>query len=129
MALTITSHSPYPGLLTLNLTGELDLASADALRDAVTEAVKSEEVDAILVDLEGLTFLDSTGIGTLVAGWRQAGDSGKHLRVDRAHGMAREVLRITGVWATLSGESVTTDGATSDGATTDSDSATGEDAG
>jgi anti-sigma B factor antagonist len=104
MALTITSHAPYPGLMTLTVTGELDLASADALREAVTEAVKSDEVDAILVDLEGLTFLDSTGIGTLVAGWRQASDCGKQLRVDKAHGMAREVLRITGVWPTLTGD-------------------------
>lgn len=109
MALTISSQSPYPGLLTLALTGELDLASAEALHDAVTEAVKSDEVDAILVDLEGLTFLDSTGIGTLVAGWRQASDSGKQLRVDKAHGMAREVLRITGVWPTLSGDTAIAD--------------------
>ena len=104
MALTITPDTPYPGLLTLRLAGELDLGSAEALRDAVTEAVKSEEVDAILVDIEAVTFLDSTGIGTLVAGWRQAGDSGKRLRVDKAHGMAREVLRITGVWPTLAGD-------------------------
>jgi anti-sigma B factor antagonist len=109
MALTITSHAPYPRLLTLTVAGELDLASADALGEAVTEAVKSDEVDAILVDLEGLTFLDSTGIGTLVAGWRQATDSGKRLRVDKAHGMAREVLRITGVWPTLTGEDTAAD--------------------
>jgi anti-sigma B factor antagonist len=106
VALTISSHAPYPGLLTLALTGELDLAAASVLRDAVTEAVKSPDVDAILVDLDGLTFLDSTGIGVLVAGWRTANDSGKRLRVDNAHGMAREVLRITGVWSALSGEDI-----------------------
>jgi anti-anti-sigma factor len=105
MALTITSHAPYRGLLTISLAGELDLASAESLRAAVTSAVKSGEVDGILIDLEGLTFLDSTGIGTLVAGWREAGDSGKRLRIDKAHGMAREVLQITGVWPTLSGNS------------------------
>lgn len=119
MALTITSHAPYPSLLTLTLVGELDLASAEALRGAVTDAVKSEEVDAILLDLGGLTFLDSTGIGTLVAGWRQAGDSGKRLHIDKAHGMVREVLRITGVWPTLIGA----DNAVADSAT---DGATGE---
>jgi anti-anti-sigma factor len=104
VALTISSHAPDPGLLTLTLAGELDLAAADALRDAVTEAVKSPVVNAVLVDLDGVTFLDSTGIGVLVAGWRAANDSGKRLRVDNAHGMAHEVLRITGVWPALSGE-------------------------
>ena len=106
MALTISSHTPDAGLLTLALAGELDLAGASAVRDAVTEAVKSPDVDAILVDLDGLTFLDSTGIGVLVAGWRAAGDSGKRLRVDNARGMAREVLQVTGVWSALSGETV-----------------------
>jgi anti-sigma B factor antagonist len=119
MALTITSHAPYPGLLTLTLVGELDLATAGALRGKVTDAVKSEEIDAILLDLDGLTFIDSTGIGTLVAGWRQAGDSGKPLRIDRAHGMAREVLRITGVWPTLTGDGTTADGAALDGTALD----------
>jgi anti-sigma B factor antagonist len=117
MALTITSHAPYPGLLTLTVTGELDLASADALSEAVTEAVKSDMVDAILIDLEGLTFLDSTGIGTLVAGWKQANDSGKQLRVDKAHGMAREVLRITGVWPTLTGDGTAADAGAAEPAT------------
>jgi anti-anti-sigma factor len=110
VALSISSHAPYPGLLTLTLSGELDLASAEAMRTAVTEAVKSPDVDAVLVDLEGLSFLDSTGIGVLVAGWRLAGDTGKRLRIDKAHGMAREVLRITGVWSPLAGEE---DGASS----------------
>jgi anti-sigma B factor antagonist len=109
VALTISSDVPYPGLVTLTLAGELDLASGDALRDCITEAVKSPDVDAVLVDLQGLTFLDSTGIGVLVAGWRLARDSGKRLRVDNAHGMAREVLRITGVWSSLTGDGATPD--------------------
>ena len=104
MALTISSHIPYPGLVTLTLAGELDLGSADALHVSITETVKAPEVDAVLLDLGGLTFLDSTGIGVLVAGWRMAGESGKRLRVDNAHGMTREVLRVTGVWSSLSGE-------------------------
>jgi anti-sigma B factor antagonist len=104
VGLTISPSAPYPGMLILTLSGELDLGSADALREALTDAVKSPAVDAVLVDLEGLSFLDSTGIGVLVAGWRSATDSGKRLRVDKAHGMALEVMRITGVWPHLSGE-------------------------
>jgi anti-sigma B factor antagonist len=104
VALTISSHVPYPGLVTLQLTGELDLAGAAPLQDAVTGAVASAEVAAVLVDLDGVTFLDSTGIGSLVAGWRTATDRGKGYRIDNARGMVREVLSITGVLATLSGE-------------------------
>ncbi len=104
MALTISSDAPYPGLVTITLVGELDLSGADALQDTVTEAVKTPEVDGLLLDLAGLTFLASTGTSVLVAGWRMAGESGKRLRVDGARGMVREVLRITGVWSALTGE-------------------------
>ena len=104
MPLTISPSTPYPGLRLLTVVGELDLGTAEAVREALTDAVKSTDVDAVLIDLEGLTFLDSTGIGVLVAGWRSATDSGKRLRVDKAHGMALEVMRITGVWPHLNGE-------------------------
>jgi anti-sigma B factor antagonist len=104
MALKISPSNPYRGMLVLAVAGELDLATAETLREALTDAVKSTDVDAVLIDLEALTFLDSTGIGVLVAGWRSATDSGKVMRVDKAHGMALEVLRITGVWPHLSGE-------------------------
>jgi anti-sigma B factor antagonist len=103
LALTISASTPYPGTRVLTVAGELDLGSAEAMREALIDAVKSTDVDAVLVDLEGLTFLDSTGIGVLVAGWRSAGDSGKRLRVDSAHGMALEVMKITGVWPHLGG--------------------------
>jgi anti-anti-sigma factor len=91
-------------MVVLALAGELDLGTSDELRRALAKAIESTDVDAVLVDLEGLTFLDSTGIGVLVAGWRAATDRGKRLRVDKAHGMTREVMRITGVLPHLSGE-------------------------
>ncbi len=104
MVLTISPSTPYPRMRLITVAGELDLGSADAVREALTDAVGSIDVDAVLVDLQGLTFLDSTGIGVLVAAWRSASDSGKRLRVDKAHGMALEVMKITGVWPHLSGE-------------------------
>jgi anti-anti-sigma factor len=104
VALTISPSTPYPGLVVFTLVGELDLGSSDALRTALTDAIGSADVDAVLVDVEGLSFLDSTGIGVLVASWRSATDRGKRLRVDKAHGMAREVMRITGVLPHLTNE-------------------------
>jgi anti-anti-sigma factor len=45
------------------LTGELDISSANLVRDASTDLPPSERV---VVDLRRLTFLDSTGLAALV---------------------------------------------------------------
>ena len=45
--------------------GEVDLATSPRLRAALLEAI--EEQDRVLVDLRAVTFMDSTGIATLLA--------------------------------------------------------------
>jgi anti-anti-sigma factor len=49
----------------LQVTGELDVATVDVLRDAVGKAL-AEGPDAVLVDLTTTRFLDSTGCRELV---------------------------------------------------------------
>jgi anti-sigma B factor antagonist len=50
----------------MNLTGDLDLYTAGSLREAlVADADSSDEL--LVVDLSEVDFLDSTGMGALVA--------------------------------------------------------------
>ena len=51
--------------LVLSLTGELDLYTAPAVRDALRGAVERAP-KRLVVDLSGVTFIDSTALGTLV---------------------------------------------------------------
>ena len=51
-----------PGIHMVALHGELDIASVNGLADALVKVAGS----TVVVDLSGLTFMDSTGIGTLV---------------------------------------------------------------
>jgi anti-sigma B factor antagonist len=67
------------GACVMRLTGELDVATAPSLRDEITAAVAKGE--PILVSLEKVEFLDSRGIGALVAGTRQARDAGTDVAV------------------------------------------------
>lgn len=63
----------------MRLTGELDVATAPSLRDEIANAVAKG--GPILVSLEKVEFLDSRGIGALVAGTRQARESGTDVAV------------------------------------------------
>jgi anti-sigma B factor antagonist len=53
------------GAVVVRLAGELDLYNAEAVRDALGEAV-ADEPDRVVVDLGAVEFLDSTALGVLV---------------------------------------------------------------
>jgi anti-sigma B factor antagonist len=101
VALSIRPDAGEAGTITLAVTGDVDLGSVELLREAITQAVKAEDARAIVVDLAGVGFLDSTGIGALIAGWRLADDNAKGYRLAEARGMVREVLEVTAVWGLM----------------------------
>jgi len=50
----------------LALTGELDIDSVGGLREKVQEHLTGGQVRTLTLDLTGLTFLDSSGLGLLL---------------------------------------------------------------
>jgi anti-sigma B factor antagonist len=49
----------------VQVTGEVDIASAPALRDKLL-ALVNRGAESLVVDLRGVTFIDSTGVGSLL---------------------------------------------------------------
>jgi anti-sigma B factor antagonist len=93
------------GVLTLAVSGEVDLATSPLVDDAITEAIASSGVTVVEVDLAAVEFLDSSGVALLLKGRRRADERGVAYRVTGAHGTPLQVLQIAGVWAHLSGDS------------------------
>lgn len=54
-----------PGGMLLKLSGELDMATAPRLEGEIASA-SSTQPAAIVLDLRGLDFIDSTGLRTLI---------------------------------------------------------------
>ena len=76
------------------LFGELDLATATWVQDELTR-VEASEVDSIIGDLSGLTFIDSTGIRLLyVAAARSRADSDR-LALLRGGAAVQRALQLT----------------------------------
>jgi anti-sigma B factor antagonist len=80
----------------MRVEGELDLSSADLLKDAL-ERTQRDHQGAIKLDLSDLDFLDSTGISILVEAWQRSRANGDRLRIRGATGQVKRVLEITGV--------------------------------
>lgn len=83
-------------LIIVSATGELDLLSSPMLE---RELEKAYDLDGelILLDLRGLTFMDSTGLHLLVKAQQHAEEAGRPLALTRGGDQVQRVLDLTGV--------------------------------
>ena len=89
----VRSETTRAGAAVLHVSGDLDLASAPRLEDALTGLV----ADPVVVDLSECTFLDSAGMGVLLASARALTESGRSLGVAARDPRIVRVLEITAV--------------------------------
>jgi anti-anti-sigma factor len=92
--LDVTHHEPRPGAVRVTLVGELDLRSAYTF-DRQMLAVEIDQPELIVVDLRGLTMLDSAGLARLVSAQRRARRGGWRLVLVRGGRIIQRVLQTT----------------------------------
>ena len=80
----------------LDVIGEVDVYSAPELRERLSELINASS-SSLIVNLADVTFLDSTGIGTLVAGLNRAVQFGGTLTLVSDHDRILKLFRITGL--------------------------------
>lgn len=76
--------------------GELDIATTPTLERAISEAT-AEGDGALVLDLRGLTFMDSTGLRTLAQTNARAEADGFELTIIRGPRQIERVLEISGL--------------------------------
>lgn len=81
---------------TISLAGELDLASADTV-EAELISVEATDATTILLDLSGLTFMDSTAIRLLIVADARSRSNGQRLALRRPPEHVQRVLRICAI--------------------------------
>jgi anti-sigma B factor antagonist len=74
--------------------GRLTMVSARRLRDILNEAVAGGS-PRIVVDMAETTFLDSSGLGALIAGLKAARQAGGDLRIARPTPAVLSVFELT----------------------------------
>jgi anti-sigma B factor antagonist len=85
--------------------GEIDSASAPQLH-AELDAQLDSGVAELVVDLDGVTFLDSAGLCALAAIHRRAVGEGVTMRVLASHRAVIRPLQITGLWDLFGAEQI-----------------------
>ena len=83
--------------LVLTLRGEIDFTNAAATTETVRSAVAGQRPALVRVDLAGVTFLDSSGIGVLVTAMRAAHEVGAGFRVEHPNANVFDQLGTAGL--------------------------------
>lgn len=81
----------------LAVRGELEVNGAPTLRLALIEAIEEEPGRRVVVDLEGVDFIDSAGLGVLVGGLTRARRHAGELVLVATGRSVLKVLELTGL--------------------------------
>ena len=79
------------------LAGEIDHDSAQSLRLQLDDALISRAPQTLVMDLGGVGFMDSSGIGLILGRKRCAGTLGTALRLQHAPAQLQKVLQLAGI--------------------------------
>ncbi len=85
------------GTAVVTVIGEVDFGNADEVAGCIEDAVTDWRPPSLRVDLAHAAFIDSTGLGALIAGYRVATDSGVAFSVVNPSAGFRRILAVTGL--------------------------------
>ena len=80
--------------------GEVDVFSAPEL-DTELSALVADGHSRLVIDLSGVAFLDSTGLGVLVKALKHAREAGGWVHLVVSSGRIRKIFEITGLDASI----------------------------
>ncbi len=90
------SEEMRDGTSIVTVEGEVDVATAHVLRDCF-DLVIGRDDGPVVVDLAGVTFIDSTGLGVLIGARKRCDVEDRDLRVVIDEPRILKVFEITGL--------------------------------
>jgi anti-anti-sigma factor len=80
----------------LAVNGDLDMAGAFKLEPTIEQVVAQNDVDEVVLDLGGVSFIDSAGLGSLLSAHERLSDLGIKATIRRPSEAVERVLDATG---------------------------------
>jgi len=84
------------GVVVLRLEGKLNMVSAPHLREEVHSSVTAGNTH-VAIDLSGVDFIDSSGLGALINGLKATRQAGGDLRIAAPTEQVKMVLELTNI--------------------------------
>jgi len=90
----LDQHTMESGVVVVTPTGRLNMTAARMLREELHVIVENGGT-RVVVDLSGIEFIDSSGLGALLSGLKVARRAGGDLRITAPNRQAITVLELT----------------------------------
>ncbi len=94
--LTINRSAVADGWISMSVDGEIDLATVDELNVAIQDVLASDNSN-LLVDLTDTSFMDSTGLKSLVMAERNFTEAGRSFALAVKPGPIWRLIELSGV--------------------------------
>ncbi|MGI9951562.1 anti-sigma factor antagonist [Moorellaceae bacterium AZ2] len=83
--------------LIARIKGELDLGTADRLRHELETSIDHARPRILYLDLEGVSFMDSSGLGVILGRYRRLARQGGKVIICRPQPQVRRLLELSGI--------------------------------
>jgi stage II sporulation protein AA (anti-sigma F factor antagonist) len=85
-------------VLLIRLKGELDHHTAEELRGRVTDMLEKEPIRHIVLNLEHLSFMDSSGLGVILGRYKQIKNLGGEMIVCSISPAVKRLFEMAGIF-------------------------------
>jgi stage II sporulation protein AA (anti-sigma F factor antagonist) len=79
------------------LSGEIDHHSAREIRDGIDRLIISHRPKTFILDLEGIDFMDSSGLGLVLGRFKKIKETGGDMYIANADNRTMKILKMSGV--------------------------------
>lgn len=93
----VITHRDESGAIALEVIGDLDMSAAPDMLAAGQAALEQPGCSVVIIDVGGVAFIDSTGIGTWVQLRNQAIERGQTLRLRAVSDSVLRILEMGGL--------------------------------
>ncbi len=83
--------------VTIYMDGELDHCSAQGIRRVLDGCLQDGQVKNMILDMEDITFMDSSGIGVILGRYKMLRQRGGKLSVRNMNAQVSKVFRLSGM--------------------------------
>ena len=85
------------GKMVVFLSGEIDHHSAKDIRDGIDRLIAEERPKTLVLDLSGIDFMDSSGLGLVLGRYRRIKELGAEMYLCNTSERVQKILNLAGV--------------------------------
>ncbi|MEG1547960.1 MAG: anti-sigma factor antagonist [Clostridia bacterium] len=90
--------------LIITMRGELDHHSAQQARGEIDAMLSDSTVDTLSLDMRGITFMDSSGLGVVLGRYKMMNERKGKMRIVGASKCAERIMKMAGIYSLVERE-------------------------